>query len=535
MKETRTVEELLASIALLQAKIDEQEAEINLKNEEIQRKADELKLKEEEIQRKAEQILLLQRSLYGRRSEKRLPDYDEAVPNLFSILEGDEMLEEEKDILVTVIEEVNEEAKKRRETSKDDKKHITRTYRLPSDIRREDCLLEPADINLDELIKIGEDVTERLMYKPAEFWVKRIIRPIYKDKESKEAISTTIHQHPQLQNILPGCMADNTLLSQIIIDKYLYHLPENRQMERFKSIGVKLTPSTVNRWVHGVADKLYLLYKLHMEDVLSCDYIQVDESVQNIADRSGKSRKGYVWVVRSVMFMSVFYYYSNGSRSAEVLHKLLKDYQGALQSDGYAAYSIYESKSGVLPLGCLAHVRRKFENALVSTPEAQKALDYITLLYTIESNLKHREATFEEIRKEREEKSYPILQAMERWMVSEASKHTPKSLMSKAIQYAFGMLPRVSRYCADGRYEIDNNSVERAVRPLTLGRKNYLFSQNDKGAEDNAIFYTFITTCKELGIEPLEWFNHVLSQITDHTTEENLKKLLPRNYKNNKQ
>lgn len=521
MKETKTVEELLVENTELK--------------DQIAKKDEQIQLKDEELKRNAEEILLLQRRLFGRRSERRLPDYPDATPNLFSILEGEESLEEEKEILVTVVEEVQEEAKQRREIKKEDKKHVTRTYRLPADIRREDFILEPSDIELDGLVKIGEDVTERLMYAPAEFWVKRIIRPIYKSTKEREDGSTPIHQHPQLQNVLPGCMADNTLLSQIVIDKYQYHLPEHRQMERFKSIGVKLTPSTVNRWVHRVADKLYLLYKLHMEDVLSCDYIQVDETTQKIADKLGKARTGYLWLVRGVVSKSVFYYYKEGSRSQETLLKLLKDYRGALQSDGYAAYSIYEGKQGVLPLGCLAHVRRKFENALVTTPDAQRALDYIALLYTIESNLKHRGASVEEIRKEREDKSYPILRALERWMVDESKKYTSKSLMSKAIEYAFGMLPRVSRYCSDGRYEIDNNSIERAVRPVTLGRKNYMFSINNKGAENNALFYSFITSCKEIGVEPLEWFNFVLSKIASDNTEEELTKLLPRNYKNIKQ
>ena len=493
---------------------------------------EEISLLKEILKSKDEQILLLQRQLFGRRSEKRLPEHNEAQLSLFSLFEGEESLEEEKAVLTTVVEDVKQEAQDRRNTdSKKEKTHITRTYKLPSNIRREDCVLTPEGVDTTSLIKIGEDVTERLMYKPAEFWVKRIIRPIFKEKKESEDLKTTIHQHPALQNILPGCMADNTLLSQIIIDKYQHHLPENRQIVRFKAIGLKVTPSTMNRWVHKVADKLYMLYKLQMEDILNCDYIQVDETTQQIADREGKTRKGYVWVVRSVEKKSVFYYYKEGSRSQETIVKLLKDYRGALQTDGYAAYSIYEDKQGVLPLGCLAHVRRKFENALVTTPQAKQALEYITLLYTIESNLRAKEVSFEDIRKEREEKSYPILRAFERWMLSESEKYTPKSLMKKAISYAFGMLPRISRYCKDGRYDIDNNAVERAVRPITLGRKNYLFSANDKGAEDNALFYTFITTCKELNIEPLDWFNFALSKITGNTSEEELKALLPQNYK----
>ncbi len=488
-------------------------------------------IKDEKIKSLNQQILLLQRRTFGRRSEKQLMEYEAAWPTLFSHLEGEDSLKEEEGLLVTITKEVEEEAVKRRTTTEKEKKQITRKYKLPDNIRHEECVLEPEGVDVSSMVRIGEDVTEKLMYTPAEFWVKRIIRPIYKSKVEDENANTIFYQHPQLQNFLEGCMADNSLISQIIIDKFQYHLPEYRQKERFKALGVDLTPSTINRWVHKVADKLFLLYKLQMDDVLDCDYIQVDETTQKILDKLGKSRAGYVWVVRSPIKKSVFYYYYNGSRSQEVVLKLLLKYQGALQTDGYSVYNIYEQKQGVLPLGCLAHVRRKFENALEVDPKAQKALDYIALLYTIEANLKARGADAEQIRLEREEKSYPILKSFEAWMFNESIYYTPKSLMAKAMGYAFSMLPKISRYCSDGRYEIDNNSIERAVRPVTLGRKNYMFSGNNKGAEDNAIFYTFITTCKELDIEPIEWFNFALSNITDNTTQEELKKFLPKNFK----
>jgi len=192
---------------------------------------------------------------------------------------------------------------------------------------------------------------------------------------------------------------------------------------------------------------------------------------------------------------------------------MFKDYKGALQTDGYAAYSIYEKKQGVLPLGCIAHVRRKFENALVTTPEAQKALDYIALLYMLEENLRYEGADHEQIRKEREQKAYPILQQMENWMRQTYNSYTPKRLIGKAISYAFGIWPRICRYCKEGYYHIDNNAVENAIRPITLGRKNYLLSGNDNGAEDNCIFYTLLGSCLQAGIEPGKWLTSPLEKI----------------------
>mgnify|MGYP000874521625 FL=1 len=161
----------------------------------------------------------------------------------------------------------------------------------------------------------------------------------------------------------------------------------------------------------------------------------------------------------------------------------------------------------------MAHVRRKFENALVTTPEAQKALDYIALLYMLEGNLKAEEASYEQIRKEREQKAYPILQQMESWMKQTYNSCTPKSPLGKAISYAFGMWPRISRYCKEGYYQIDNNGVENAIRPIALGRKNYLFSGNNSGAEDNCIFYTLIGSCLQAGIDPHQWLFSTLEKI----------------------
>ena len=206
---------------------------------------------------------------------------------------------------------------------------------------------------------------------------------------------------------------------------------------------------------------------------------------------------------------------------------MLKDYRGALQTDGYAAYSIYEDKQGVLPLGCMAHVRRKFETALQTTPEAQKALDYIALLYMLEANLQVEGADYDRIREERRAKVYPILCRMEEWMKIAINKCTPKSPLGKAIGYAFGMWPRISRYCKEGYYQIDNNGIENAIRPLALGRKNYLFSGNDSAAEDNCIFYTLIGSCMQADVSPHEWLTSTLKKIPTLQTPINWEELLP--------
>ena len=500
-----------------------------LLKEQLLLKEEQLSLQETQLARKNERILYLERQLYGRRSEKQLPPIDEAQLSLFDANQGDAVLEEEKTILTTVIEDIEQKAAIRRDKKKQNTTPQKRTYKLPADIERRETILFPDNVDINEMVKIGEDVSERLMLEPSKFWVERIVRPLYKNKEenTSNSTTTTIHQAVKPAVILPGSFAGESLLSQIAVDKFLYHLPEYRQNKRFKALGVDISTSSINRWVHDLADKLYPLYIALMKRVLSTDYIQVDETTHKITDQRGAARKAYIWAVRNGRSPGIFFHYDKGSRSQEVVLKLLKDYRGALQTDGYAAYSIYENKQGVLPLGCMAHVRRKFETAVQTTPEAQKALDYIALLYTLEANLKDDSVSDEEKRKKREEQAYPILQAMERWMKQQYNECTPKSPLGKAISYAFGMWPRISRYCSQGYYEIDNNAIERAIRPIAVGRKNYLFSGNDSGAEDNCIYYSLLGTCVEAGVEPHEWLTNTLKKIPTLQEPINWDELLP--------
>ena len=495
--------------------------------EDTQQLLQEIALLKEQLERKNERILYLERQLFGRRSEKRLPDYSQAQLTLFDAGQGIPAMEQEASVLTTLVEDIKQKAEQRRNTKKQRSVTQKRSYKLPAHIERRETVIQPETFDACSMTKIGEDVTEKLMLDQAKFWVERIVRPVYKIQQEQQALSTAIVQAPVQQGILPGCMAGSSLLSQIAIDKFLYHIPEYRQAKRFKELGVEITTSSINRWVHALAEKLYPLYIVQMNRVLSSNYIQVDETSHPVTDRPGAARKAYIWVVRSVMSPGIFFHYNKGSRSQEVVLKMLKDYKGALQTDGYAAYSIYEDKQGVLPLGCMAHVRRKFENALVTTPEAQKALDYIALLYMLEENLRYEGADHEQIRKEREQKAYPILQQMENWMRQTYNSCTPKSPLGKAISYAFGMWPRICRYCKEGYYHIDNNAVESAIRPITLGRKNYLFSGNDNGAEDNCLFYTLLGSCLQADVEPAQWLTSTLEKIPSLKTPIDWETLLP--------
>ena len=219
------------------------------------------------------------------------------------------------------------------------------------------------------------------------------------------------------------------------------------------------------------------MYEKLVSVILSSDYVQIDENTLPVVDKEKhKAEKEYIWGVRDVGSKQVFFHYDEGSRSQKVLISLMRNFRETLQSGGYEAYGIYEKKEGVLLLGCWAHARRKFENALSEDKKnAGTALEYIGLLYQIEANLKNKQLTYEEISQERKRLSYPILLKFEEWLEKIALKLLPKSLMGKAVSYTFSIYHRLVRYVSDGRYHIDNNVMENAIRPLAIGRKNYLF------------------------------------------------------------
>lgn len=226
----------------------------------------------------------------------------------------------------------------------------------------------------------------------------------------------------------------------------------------------------------------------------------------------------------------------NGARAGTIPRAELRNFKGAIQTDGYGVYDYFELQDNVTLLGCMAHVRRKFTDAHISHPElAAQAVKWIELLYTLEANLKARNATYEQIATERQERAIPIMEAMEKWMENVHTQCTPSDPMGKALDYAYKLWPRLRRYAEDGRYHIDNNPVERGQRPTVLGRKNYLFSKSDNGAVDNAIFYSLIESCDILGIEPLQWLTHVLNNLHNDTPEEEIKNMLPYYYKKSRE
>lgn len=454
-------------------------------------------------------------------------------PSLFEEFEKEAQLEALKKI-EKARREVEAEATRRREAAKAEvKKNRPKKYNTYG-LSEEKRVEYPEGIDLEHYDVIGTDTSRLLHLAPQRLWVEVVERPILRLKKDKHMPEPQILQAPSPHSAIGGCHVASDLLSTLVDNKYTHHLPEYRQVKMFADYGLKLPTSTVNDWIHATAQALYPLYESQREAVMAGGYLQVDEVPWNIADRKGQPcRKGYAWQFRDVSQSNrgTFFYYYKGSRKGEIPRTQLRDFRGAIQTDGYKVYDYFEDAPGIVLLACMAHMRRKFVDAQSSNPLAGEMVKFIATLYSLEENLRSAGASHEEIMEERKRLAVPILEGMRIWMDAAICTCTPSEPLAKAINYALSLWPRLVRYTEAGHYHIDSNPVEQGQRPTVLGRKNYLFSQNDRGAEDNAIFYTFIVSCEILGINTRLWLENALDKLRPDMEEEQLIELLPCNYK----
>jgi len=496
---------------------------------EIKRTYDELVAENTKLKQR---VAYLERMLYGSKSDRIKQDAaSDGQPGLFDDFFR-EAIDENAAKIEAAAKEIKKAADKRRKAAgKNPERPAKYQY---AGLEERTTLIMPEGVDAADCDVMGKDVTRILHRNPAKIWVEVIERPILRLKADKQLSNPHIYQAKAPSAVIGGNHIGADMLAQIVIDKYRYHLPEYRQVKQYADLGVKLPTSTLNDWVHRTAEKLEPLYEALRKDILSGDYLQIDEVPWRIADRPDKSRKGYAWQFLDSRPQShgLYFLYLNGSRAGAAPRAELRDFHGAIQTDGYAVYDYFEEQDNVTLLGCMAHVRRKFCDAQISHPElAAQAIKWIELLYTLEANLRHDGATADETAAARTEKALPIMDAMEEWMVAVHNQCTPSDPMGKALDYAYKLWPRLRRYALDGRYHIDNNAVERNQRPSVLGRKNYLFSKNDNGAVDNAIFYSLIETCDIVGVNPLEWLTYALDNLHDNTPPEEITSMLPCYYK----
>ena len=396
---------------------------------------------------------------------------------------------------------------------------------FPDHLPRIDIVLQPQE-DVSAMRKVGEEVTEELDLEPARLFVRRYIRPRY--VSIAESFHMAVLPARPIEKGIPG----PGLLAQIIVDKFVYHLPFYRQAQRYERMGMKIPSSTLNGWLPAACNLLEPLYLALKFEVLKSTYLQADETPIPVLDqqKKGKTHQGYHWVYYSPEEKLVLFDYQKG-RNREGPKQLLKNYQGYLQTDGYQAYDQFEDREDIVLVGCLAHARRYFEHAKDSDPvKSEQALLLIQQLYAVERLAREQNLDPEDRYSLRQEKSVPLMDALGQWLVNEYPTVLPKSAIGKAFHYLIARYNKIYIYLQDGRLEIDNNLIENSIRPVALGRKNYLFAGSHSGAEKAAMVYSLLGSCKLQDINPYDYLKDILESLPEHPVNR-LYELLPPNWK----
>lgn len=473
------------------------------------------KLREEnlELQRQLQEF---KRLIFGKKNERFIAT-DAAQQTLFDETQADS--QEPTTDTQTVKYQRNKPSK--------DKKKPVRAL-LPADLPREEIIIEP-DEKHEKAIKIGEAVTEILEYKPGIMYVRRIVRPKYlqpsKDQPVNEGKKIVVAPIPTLP--IPSGNAGPSLLAYLFISKFVDHLPFYRLVQMFKRSGIQLSESTISGWFKAVCKLLEPLYEELKAQILASEYLMGDETTLPVqsSQKPGATHTGYMWVYRSVEKLVIFDYQKN--RSGQAPATLLADYKGTLQCDGYAGYEQFEHHPNITLIGCMAHARRYFEKAMDNDRErASHVLTEIQKLYTIERCARENEILGEQLAEKRQKEAIPILESLHEWMQEHYTQVAPKSSIGKAIAYSLRLWDRLIRYTENGTWNIDNNLVENSIRPVALGRKNYLFAGSQEAAQRIAMMYSFFGSCKMNNVDPQAWLTDVLAKIPD-TKLQQLSKLLP--------
>jgi hypothetical protein len=331
---------------------------------------------------------------------------------------------------------------------------------------------------------------------------------------------------------LPKAIVGAGLLAQIIIDKYVDHLPLYRQEQRFKREGVDIPYSTISDWIKNGCGLLDPLGEALKKIVISSDYLHADETPLKVLDKNkkGTTHRGFYWVYHNSINNLVWFDYREG-RGREGPNEILKDFSGYLQTDGYNVYDIFKENKDITVLHCMAHARRKFFEAKDNNPDiAEYALEQIGLLYAIERKAKEQKLTADEIFELRQAEAVPILESLGKWMKETYITSLPKSTIGKALGYSIQRWPELMIYASDGKLNIDNNPVENSIRPVAIGKKNYLFAGSHEAAGRSAMLYSFLGTCKLNSVNPFIWLQDVLGRISNHPINK-IEELLPQNWK----
>jgi transposase len=477
-------------------------------------------LLKEELRYLKEQVDWFKKQLFGQKADKFVEIKNEK--QLF--FEGFDKL------ATAAVEEkqaIGSHERKKRKSNGQDK--IT----LPADLPMERCILDlPEEAKVcpetgEALIKIGEEISSKLAHRPGSYFIKQIVRPKYAfPQKSEEGVK--VADLPE--NLLSRCQADESLLADILVKKFADHLPLYRQSEMMAREGINISRQILSEWVIRVGMALKPLYNEMQKEILKSGNIFFDETpVDMLAPGKGKVHQSYMWVIAGGKSCdpALRIYRFRTSREHYHAEEILKNYQGVLHSDKYGAYEALANQKKLTWCPCWAHIRRKFIEAESGDPPFREwVLRKIKYLFMFERIAWTRSE--EERLRIRQEKEVPIIdeliQKIKEKLVN--GRILPKSKFREALGYFCGLIPHLKNYTMHAWARLDNNVAERAVRPLAIGRKNWLFVGNESGGEAAAVILSLVQSCRSIGINPREYLEDIMRRLMSHSANK-LYELLP--------
>lgn len=476
----------------------------------------------------AKQVSWFKQQLFGTKSERYLPE-----PNARQLFLG-ELAKASSSVPTEVPTEVAAHRRRPREQAGAEESEANELRFDPS-VPVETIEVANDEIpfaELDQYVEVGEKVTTRLAQRPGSYVVLRFVRKVLKRK-SDGAFSCP----PAPPAVLEKSCADVSFLAGLLIDKMTYHLPLYRQHQRLSAAGVHLGRSTLTQLFHRTGELLRPIYEAQLASVLQSQVLAMDETPikagrKKNASGHGQMKVGYFWPIHGDRNEVVFPFAT--TRAAKVVQETLREYAGVLLTDGYEVYERYAASiNGMVRAQCWAHSRRKFFEAEPAEPAfAAKALLYIDALYEEEATLRRTSASPEKVLAHRGEHSKPIVDKLFAWLATTLDEHAllPSNPFTKAAHYALEREKALRVFLEYPNVPMDTNHLERSIRPIAIGRKNWLFCSTEVGAELVGITQSLLLTCRLHGIDPYTYLVDVLQRVDTHPDKE-AAKLTPRLWK----
>ena len=464
-----------------------------------------------------EQLAWFKRQLFGKKSEKTVSNLNNEQLSLEGFDEVSAAAQEPEKIIP---------AHTRRKPNRNGQDKI----KLPSDLPVVTVILDlPEDQKICQetgvqLVKIGEEITHKLAHTPGSYFIKEIIRPKYAHPGQEEKGIQTAELP---ESLLPKCRADDSFLADILVKKFADHLPLYRISEILSREGIGISRKLLSQWVVRSGISLAPLYDEMLKQILKNGNIFVDETPVSVLDEH-KVRTGYMWVIVGGHDSNPAYrIYGFSDRCYENLFKMIGNYRGGLHSDKYGAYQELAERKQIIWFPCWAHIRRKFFEATAGDADFRKwVLRKIRYLFMLEKVAWSRSP--EERLKIRQEKEAPIIDELKKKILDRLSdpRLLPKSKFRESLTYFAGLIPYMKNYTLHAFARLDNNVAERAVRPLAIGRKNWLFFGSNTGGQSAAVILSLVQTCRGLGINPRDYIEDIFGRLMNHNSQK-LAELLP--------